>query len=227
MRRGPQDGDCVHGSCGRSDARGGLDRGRLLRVDGRCPRELGGVGGNSGCGCRCCGAGRGCTTSQGAVQLHARGRFLVLIQVGLESKGFATARAGKGLDAGVSLHVCAQVGFVGESLPAHAAPEGLLSCNVGCLIEHEKSDRINRLFPRQSNVTRKSSRSREIVTVASPVCVLMCPCSSQGREKHLPQVGHLQPWLWVRMCWLKAGVLTYTLSQYGHLRAARLSSGER
>lgn len=70
----------------------------------------------------------------------------MFVQVGLESKGFATARAGKRLDAGVSLHVRAQIGFVGESLPAHAAPEGLLSCNISYLIEHEIADPIDRSF---------------------------------------------------------------------------------
>lgn len=42
----------------------------------------------------------------------------------------------------------------------------------------------------------------------SPVCVLMCPCSSQGREKHLPQKWHLHPWLCVRTCIEYAGMLT-------------------
>ena len=39
----------------------------------------------------------------------------------------------------------------------------------------------------------------------------MWPCSSQGREKDLPQKGHLQPAVWVLMCMLKAAGLLYSL----------------
>ena len=49
----------------------------------------------------------------------------------------------------------------------------------------------------------------------SPVWVLMCPCSSQGRENDLPQKGHLQPAVWVRMCMFRAAGLLYSLSQWG------------
>ena len=38
----------------------------------------------------------------------------------------------------------------------------------------------------------------------SPVCVLMWPCNSHGREKDLPQSGHLQGRVCVRMCIFKA-----------------------
>ena len=45
----------------------------------------------------------------------------------------------------------------------------------------------------------------------SPVWVLMWPWSSQGREKDLPQKGHLQPAVWVLMCMFRAAGLLYSL----------------
>jgi len=47
----------------------------------------------------------------------------------------------------------------------------------------------------------------------SPVWVRMWPWRSHGLEKHLPQVGHSQPWLWVLTCIEYAGIETYTFSQ--------------
>lgn len=47
-----------------------------------------------------------------------------------------------------------------------------------------------------------------------PVWVLMCPWSSQGLEKALPQILQTQGSVWVLMCILSAPRLTYSLSQY-------------
>ena len=47
----------------------------------------------------------------------------------------------------------------------------------------------------------------------------MCPCSSQGLEKDLPQKGHLQPAVWVLMCMLRAAGLLYSLLQTPHVLA--------
>jgi len=47
----------------------------------------------------------------------------------------------------------------------------------------------------------------------SPVWVRMCPRSSQGREKALPQVGQTQGNVWERMCIFRAPRLVYSLGQ--------------
>ncbi len=49
----------------------------------------------------------------------------------------------------------------------------------------------------------------------SPVWVRMWPCSSQGREKLLPQCGQLQPAPWVRRCMASAAGLLYSRPQVG------------
>lgn len=76
----------------------------------------------------------------------------------------------------------------------------------------------------------KSCSKNKITTLNQffclPVCVRICPCSSHGLEKHFPQYWHLQPWLCVRTCMENAGILTYNLSQWGHLLAF-LSPGLR
>ena len=46
----------------------------------------------------------------------------------------------------------------------------------------------------------------------------MWPCSSQGREKALPQTSHLWLRLCVRMCMERAGMLTY-IWIYRHMRS--------
>lgn len=48
----------------------------------------------------------------------------------------------------------------------------------------------------------------------SPVCVRMCPRSSQGLEKALPQVEQTQGSVWERMCILSAPTLLYSLGQW-------------
>ncbi len=58
----------------------------------------------------------------------------------------------------------------------------------------------------------------------SPVCDLMCPCRSQGREKPLPHTSHLWLRLWVRMCMERAFELVYFFSQVGHALAVLLVS---
>ena len=52
----------------------------------------------------------------------------------------------------------------------------------------------------------------------SPVCVRICPCSSQGRENALPHNLHLHGSVCVRMCILSAPSDTYTFSQYLQLK---------
>lgn len=46
-----------------------------------------------------------------------------------------------------------------------------------------------------------------------PVCVRMCPLSSHGLEKALPQVGHTQGRVCERMCIFSAPKLVYSLGQ--------------
>lgn len=51
-----------------------------------------------------------------------------------------------------------------------------------------------------------------------PVCVRMCPWSSQGLEKALPHSLHTQGSVCVRMCIFNAPRLLYSLSQYLQLK---------
>ena len=47
----------------------------------------------------------------------------------------------------------------------------------------------------------------------------MCPCSSHGREKLLPQSGHLHGSVWVRMCIFRADEELYSLLQNLQLKS--------
>lgn len=58
----------------------------------------------------------------------------------------------------------------------------------------------------------------------SPVCVRMCPLSSQGLEKAFPQVGQTQGSVWERMCIFSAPRLLYSLGQCLQKKAGRLAA---
>lgn len=66
------------------------------------------------------------------------------------------------------------------------------------------------LFYRWKKISESNSNSLQLL----PVWVLMCPWSSQGLEKALPQILQTQGSVWVLMCILSAPRLTYSLSQY-------------
>lgn len=59
-----------------------------------------------------------------------------------------------------------------------------------------------------------SQKNLQLKWLLLPVWVLMCPWSSQGLEKALPQILQTQGSVWVLMCILSAPRLTYSLSQY-------------
>lgn len=60
----------------------------------------------------------------------------------------------------------------------------------------------------------------------SPVCVLMCPCSSQGLEKAFPHILQTHGSVCVLMCIFRAPRLTYSFSQYLQLNDFRLCASQ-
>ena len=104
------------------------------------------------------------------------GRILVFVKVGLECECFAAMATLERFRIGVGLSVRSKIRFIGEGLWTKPAFVGSFSYN-----------KIQWFFP-------------EISMFCLPVWVLTWPCKSQGREKVLPQMLHLQFWLWVLIC---------------------------
>lgn len=118
-----------------------------------------------------------------------------------------------------------KVGLVGKTFSAFWAIEWFLTCMGSDMTLKMKKDifiEVNtkrKIYSCQRQALTQGQSHISLLTIASQKMTFNLTCSNQGRLNLLPQYGHSQPWLCVRTCMLKAGIDTYTFSQWGHFRA--------